>query len=197
MRQMISAAAIGAMVSIACVAGPPAAAGRHPAEATQCTNVPYGWAGSSTLQPGQSLSTGVMVPSEAGVQLAVVVYDVSTIDPAPGGVSVSVGGSSVSNGATVPGGEIAATNVSGSPVAVTRLELSIDRCYQVDSAAPVAPAAPAAETLPVMPAVPEGGLPETGQASVVLVALAALLIAVGGGLQLAGRRRVTVRVRGR
>ncbi|MCU1399537.1 MAG: hypothetical protein JWN62_2646 [Acidimicrobiales bacterium] len=197
MRQMISAAAIGAVVSVACIAGPAAAAGPRPAEATQCTNVPYSWAGAATIAPGQSFSTGVVVPSEPGVQLAVVAFDVSTMDPAPGAVSISIGGSSVSNGASVPGGEIAATNSSAASVALTRIELSIDRCYQVDSAVPVVPAAPAAETLPAMPAVPEGGLPETGQASSDLVALAVLLIVVGGGLQVAGRGRVTARVRGR
>ncbi|MCU1391994.1 MAG: hypothetical protein JWM34_422 [Ilumatobacteraceae bacterium] len=197
MRQMISAAAIGAVMSLACIAGPAAAAGQHPAEATQCTNVPYSWAGTTTIGPGQSYSTGVVVPSEVGVQLAVVAFDVSTVDPAPGAVSISIGGSSVSNGAAVPGGEIAATNAGGTAVTLTRVELSIDRCYQVDSAGPVAPAAPAAETLPVMPAVPEGGLPETGQATLGLVAMAVLLIVVGGGLQAAGRRRVTARVPGR
>ena len=88
MRQMISSVAIGATLSLGLALGQAAAAsaaiGHLSGEATQCTSVPYGWAGTTTIAPGQSFSTGLVVPSEPGVQLAVVAFDVSTVDPAPG-----------------------------------------------------------------------------------------------------------------
>ena len=199
MRQMISSVAIGATLSLGLALGQAAAAsaaiGHLSGEATQCTSVPYGWAGTTTIAPGQSFSTGMVVPSEPGVQLAVVAFDVSTVDPAPGAVAINIGGSAVADGVAIAGGVIAATNNGSNPVMLTRVELNLNRCYQVDSAGPapatVAPAATLPASAPSMPAVPSGGLPETGQASMRLLGLAMSFTLLGAGLTLLARRRVT------
>jgi LPXTG-motif cell wall-anchored protein len=196
MRRTISIVAIGAACALALTVGPAAASATGPApRATECATVPYGWAGTATVDPGQSLATGMVVPSEPGVQLAVAAFDISTIDPAPGALAVRIGASPVADGASVDGGEIAVTNASSAAVVVTRVELSLDRCFQVESAAPAVGAAPASPE--VVPEVPEGGLPETGQASMRVLGLAIVLTSAGAGLTLLGRRRLTAAVRAR
>ncbi|MCU1391856.1 MAG: hypothetical protein JWM34_284 [Ilumatobacteraceae bacterium] len=193
MRLMISTLAIGAgcslALALAIAPGTPSFARAPGDAATVCAPVPYSWAGTTTLAPGASFSTGMTVPTEVGVQLAVGAFDVSTVDPAPGAIALSIGGGPVSNGAPVSGGEIAATNASASPVVVTRVELSLDRCYQVDSAAPAPTTDAAAVPSPTMPPVPPGGLPATGQASEHVFGLAMILSGLGLGLLLLGRRR--------
>ena len=178
---------------------------------TQCATVPYGWAGSTTLSPGESFSTGVVVPSEVGVQLAVAAHDVSTVEPAPGAVAIWIGGGAVADGLPVSGGEIAVINGGSSKVMLTRVELSLARCYQVSSAGPVAVApvveadpttvpAPVAAPSTVAPvlAAPTGvALPATGRSSDSVLLLGVTSTLLGGALVVAARRRTTAPVPGR
>ena len=137
MRHIISILALGATVTAALAFGTSPVTAASVPVGTQCARVPYGWAGSTSLSPGQSFSTGVVVPSEAGVQLVLAAHDVSTVDPAPDSVVIWIGGGTVADGLSVAGGEIAVLNGGSRDVTLTRVELSLDRCYQVASAGPV------------------------------------------------------------
>lgn len=209
MRCTVATLAIGTLAAVTLAAGSqPVAAGAS--IATECATVPYGWAGSASLAPGQSFATGVVVPSEVGVQLAVAAFDVSTVDPAPDAVAIWIGQGAVADGVPVAGGEIAVTNDSTSSVMLTRVELSLDRCYQVASEGPVA-AAPidaSAVPAPVQAAAPSTvapvltaptgiDLPATGSAPGSVLVLAALSTLLGAMLTVAARRRATALVHDR
>lgn len=211
MRHIIARVAMGAAVAVAFPVGASSVAAAGVPVGTQCATVPYGWAGSTTLSPGESFSTGVVVPSEVGVQLAVAAHDVSTVNPAPGAVAIWIGGGAVADGLPVSGGEIAVTNRGSSDVMLTRVELSLARCYQVASAGPVAvapvveadptavPAPVAAPTTlaPVLAAPTGVALPATGRSSDSVLLLGVTSTLLGGALVVVARRRTTAPVPGR
>lgn len=197
MRHIISTPTLVATLAVALVVGASPAAAAIPTGVpvgTQCASVPYGWAGMAALAPGQSFSTGVVVPVEVGVQLAVEAFDVSTVDPAPNAVAVWIGQGAVADGVAVAGGEIAVTNASASAITLTRVELSLARCYQVASSpAPDAQVpAPAPTTVAPVLTAPIGiALPATGRSSGSVLLLAVIVTVVGAALTFAARRRTT------
>jgi hypothetical protein len=145
-----------------------------------CTAVVHSWAGRATVGPGESFHTGTMVPAQTGVQLAVEASDVSTDVPAPGALSLWIGDTRVADGAAVVGGEIAVTNIGSDVVVVTRVEISVDECVQVEVAPP----------LPPVLGVPSArvDLPATGTLPSTPLAVAVLATCVGAALMLLRRR---------
>ena len=146
-----------------------------------CTPAVHSWAGRVDVEAGASFHTGVIVSTQIGVQLVVGSSDVSTDEPAPGQLSLTIGDSPVIDGATVVGGEIVVTNAGLETVVLTRVEISLDECTQVE----VAPPLPPVLGLPVL----RTDLPATGSPGTARTAVAAaMLIGTGGALLMLRRR---------
>jgi hypothetical protein len=166
---------------------------------TLCATEQYQWFGNEVLDPNESFGTGIVVPSEPGAQLRVIALDHSTGAVVTDAVSLRVGDTLASNGAVVAGGEITVTNFGGDPVTLTAAGLNIERCHQVDSAAPqqglqvAARSFPTVNPAPAAPTTPGGAeaLPATGTTSAGLVYGAATCTAVGVVLLSISRRRAT------
>ena len=146
-----------------------------------CTAVVHSWAGRATVGPGESFRTGTMVPARTGVQLAVEASDVSTDVPAPGALSLWIGDIRVADGAAVVGGEIAVTNNGADPVVVTRVEIRVDECIQVEVAPPLPPPALGVPAATI-------DLPATGTATSLPLAVAVLATVLGAAVMLVRRR---------
>jgi hypothetical protein len=197
----------GKVAAVVCLATPALwLSGRAFAEApaalragTLCATEQYQWFGNEVLDPNESFVTGIVVPAEPGTQLQVVALDHSTGAVVTDAVSLRVGDTVASNGAIVAGGEISVTNVGGDAVTLTAAGLNIERCHQVDSAAPqqglqaAARIVPTVNPAPAVPVTPSGGeaLPSTGATSAGLVYGAAACTALGAVLVSISRRRAT------
>lgn len=154
-----------------------------------CTPVVHSWVGRAAVDPGQSFHTGSFVPAQTGVQLAVGAYDVSTDVPAPGALTLLIGDTPVAGGTAVVGGEISVTNIGAESVVVTRVEISVDECVQVEVAGPL-PSVLAVPTTPI-------DLPATGSTTLAPLAAAVLALGVGGALIVVRHRRPGVTGSGR
>lgn len=186
-RRAVQLTTAVASALVAVVGAGAVAFGARPDFATLCAPVNYNWAGQATVDPGLSFHTGSLVPAEVGTQMSVKAFDVSTNDPAVGVLSLWIGDTPVSAGAAVLGGEIVVANRGVVDVVVTRVEISVDRCIQVESAAPVPPSAAA----PVL-GVPTNpvDLPATGRASSDLLGVGLASTLAGAALLGLRRRRV-------
>jgi LPXTG-motif cell wall-anchored protein len=151
-----------------------------------CTADVHSWSGRVALEPGASLHTGEIVRAQSGVQLEIDAADVSTDAPAPGQLALWIGDSAVAAGATVVGGEITATNTGAEAVTLTRVEISIAECVQVE----VAPQPPVEEAnVPDLPPGPPTDLPATGAPASPFAVGAALVLTGFGAVLLRLRRR--------
>ncbi len=150
-----------------------------------CTAVVHGWAGRAVVIPGETFRTGANVPAQTGVRLTIEASDVSTDVPAPGALSLSIGDIRVVDGAAVVGGEIAVTNVGSVSVVVTRVEIRVDECIQVEVAAPLPPPALGVPASPI-------DLPATGTPTSLLLAVALLAAGLGVGARLVRRRPAAI-----
>ena len=142
-----------------------------------------------------------------------VATDYSTNDGVSHSMTIVVGQQPAMAGAILTGGEITAHNAGSDPVVLTVVAISVDRCHQVESAAPQpatrvsvpvsGPVAGPVSTAPAPGAESSGAadvLPSTGGTSIELV-VAAWCLVVGGwflwSLSRIGRRPAATTGRGR
>ena len=171
---------------------------------TICVPESYQWLGQHDLAPGESFGTGVVVPEVAGTQLEVTAVDHSTGSVVSSALVVSVGTATAAVGGTVGGGEIGAANTGTAALTVTAIALNIDRCHEVESAAPVlAPAVRSSvpsqppPTVPIRTVPAPTALPSTGSPSVAILVIALATTGTGMLLLLICRRPRRITARGR
>ncbi|MCU1360442.1 MAG: hypothetical protein JWN99_1731 [Ilumatobacteraceae bacterium] len=165
-----------------------AAAPATPATGTSCTPEQWSWTGATTLDAATpAFDTGVIVPVQLGTDLIVVGVsaDGLTSTGAARAMPVTVGGVAAVAGATVPGGRVVVMG-DGSAAEVRNVTVQINRCAQVQSAAPADPA-PAPVAGASGTPLPHTGA--TGELSGSLIGAAA--IALGTALMVLGKRRAT------
>lgn len=153
-----------------------------------CTAEEHRWSGTLTLDAAASWTPlGVEVPTRPGTSIEVVGTSADGIDadgrahPLP----VSVGGTPAAAGSRVDGGEIAVAGIDGTPVTLTGVTVAVQRCSEVQSAAPAVEGAPAGRA-PSLPGV-EPSSPAIG--AVLLVIGAVGVASAGVALVAATRRR--------
>ena len=182
--------AAGIAIVASSIFGAEAVAARQAPAVTICANEQYQWFGQTSVGSGDSFHTGVMIEEILGTQLQVRAADYSTNDGVTQSISITVGGVPAVAGAFVTGGEIAAVNSGLEPVALTVVAVSVDRCHQVESAAPLpatrvsAPTASEPSTVPPPTSAIASGatLPSTGGTSIGLVIVAWCLVTFGSFL---------------
>jgi hypothetical protein len=151
-----------------------------PDPATSCSAEQWSWTGIATLDATTAeFDTGVIVPVQIGTELVVVGVsaDGLTSTGQARTMTVSIGGTAAVAGSTVPGGRLVVMG-DGAPAEVRNATVAINRCAQVQSAAPGDAATNA------------GALPHTGTAlELGGSAIGALAVAIGTAMMVAGRRR--------
>ena len=178
MRRTAVRASMGSLVaSVFALALTPGGVTIAGANSADCTPVVHTWVGRVAVDAGASFHTGTIVPTQIGVRLVVGASDVSTDEPPSGRVTLSIGETLVEDGAEVVGGEISVSNTSSEPIMLTRVEISLNECTQVD----VAPPLPPVLSVPALPATGSPWSLPTGVS-------AAVLTAAGSGLLLLRRR---------
>lgn len=192
MRQAVSKLIVGSALALGVVvalAGPHvSAASADSAVGTVCADESVSWSGSAELGAGESIQTGVVVPVQAGEQLAIASAEVATAQGSPTGLDVSVGDVVAVAGASSLGGTISVTNGAAQSQQITAVDVVVTRCHQVASESPrvVATVSIAAESAD---SGTSGGLPNTGVASRGVLYAALAVTAAGLGLLVLGRRR--------
>jgi hypothetical protein len=167
-----------ALPAVALTAAGPGVAAASPTAGTSCTTESWVWAGPATLDASTAeLDTGVIVPVVVGTTLTVVGVSADGLDATGHArvMPVAVGGVGAVAGSQVPGGRLVVLG-DGAPATVSGVTVVLDRCAEVQSAAPEPVAPPR--------------LPSTGwRGEAPATALGAAAIGVGSAMVLAGRRR--------
>jgi hypothetical protein len=148
--------------------------------ATTCTSEDWIWSGTVALDASTAeFDTGLIVPVTIGATLTVTGVSADGLD-ATGrarSMTVAVGGTVATPGSMVPGGRVVVVG-DGAPAQLTGVTVVLDRCAEVQSAAPEPPATGTP------------GLPGTGaRAEVATTLVGAVAIAAGTAMIVAGRRR--------
>jgi hypothetical protein len=166
-----------AVVALALPTGAAVGATVHASPAQTCVPEHWTWTGSASLDGSTVVfDTAVAVPVVAGTQLFVsgVSADGLAADGRARALTVTIGGVIAVSGQTVPGGPLMVLG-DGAPAEVRSAIVMIDRCAQVQVAAPKPGGAAAM-------------LPHTGvglDGSII----GGLAIAAGTGMMVIGRRR--------
>ena len=175
------AMAIGALALSTGLLDSTAAHAVAPGTGQVCTAENWAWSGTATVDLATPLfDTSVAVPVIAGTDLFVV--GVSADGLSDTGIArpmvVTVGGVAALPGVAVPGGAIVVV-ADGAPALLNSVTVIVDRCAQVQSAAPSAPST-------------GSGLPTTGAGTELGGTLiGAVAVGAGTAMMVAGRRRAT------
>ncbi len=189
MRRMVSKLTVGAamMCGVFSVALPHVSAA-SPLTSTDvgtlCASEQHAWSGNTSLAAGEAFFTGVNVAAQAGAELTVTAVAAST-DEGSSSLAVQIGGSAATNGAVTNGGGVSVANTGADAVHVTSVDVIVNRCQQVASAA--AQSSPQVSVEVSRPA--STVLPSTGAASTGLIVGAVLLTVLGIAMVAIGRRR--------
>lgn len=151
---------------------------------TLCASEQHSWSGNTTLGASEAFFTGVSVAAEAGTELTVTAVAAST-DEGSSALVVQVGDSATTQGAATNGGGISVVNSGADTVHVTSIDVIVNRCQQVASAAAQSAPQVSVEVSRAKSAV----LPTTGAASTGLMTAAVLVTVLGLAMVVIGRRR--------
>lgn len=157
----------------------PRVAGAAPVPAVTCASEEWVWAGTASLEAtAAEFDTGLIVPVVIGTTLTVTGVSADGLDSTGHArpMTVLVGGTAATSGATVPGGRVVVAG-DGRAAQLTGVTVVLDRCAEVQSAAPDESGAGAPD------------LPNTGARPDATSLVGVAAIAVGTALIVAGRRR--------
>jgi hypothetical protein len=176
---VLKRAMVAAALALPIVSAPLPALAAAAGTGATCTSEDWVWAGTASLDASTAeFDTGLIVPVTIGATLTVTGVSADGLDSTghARALTVLVGGTPATPGSPVPGGRVVVAG-DGAPAQLTGVTVVLDRCADVQSAAPEQPAA-----------APD--LPGTGARSEVTTSLVGVAaIAAGTAMIVVGRRR--------